>query len=163
MNITNKILLSKPVKKLPQRIVYKYYKPNEGYNYRMFSIKTKEVIGNMRAFPEFVTNSKYYPDMQGYFSYHIANLVSKLKPKQRVGTQLINLAKIESLRDKKCQGRINLIATTLKSDSPIFYAKQGFKSQHPSFKNIQLYTEGKKNFIPLMHMYLPIEKISKTI
>jgi hypothetical protein len=72
----------KPVKKLPEHLIYQL--PKSPDTYKMFSTKTGKYEGLMIARPEFVTESGIYPKKKNFWSYYVVGLHAKIK-EQGVG------------------------------------------------------------------------------
>ena len=125
MNMKTSLLLTKPVKKLPEVLFYSRPSTN---SYTMISTKNPEILGHMRAF---VSN---YHFKDPYLFVH--QLVIFKNKRQGYGTKFLDFAKNLS-KKSGCGGRVRLIATTTAYDprNPphLFYRKNGFSSNNKKF------------------------------
>ncbi len=124
----NKIMVIGPLKllKLPARLIYKAgSKGNNQYN--MFSTKTGEYLGYMRAEKVLLKKSDFYPITEPTPSLYL-NKLEALKKGEKVGTDFINFARHLSKKEG-AGGRIHLIAynsNDIKNPPQKFYRKLGF-------------------------------------
>ena len=124
----NKIMVIGPLKllKLPARLIYKAgSKGNNQYN--MFSTKTGEHLGYMRAEKVLLKKSDFYPITEPTPSLYL-NKLEALKKGEKVGTDFINFARHLSKKEG-AGGRIHLIAynsNDIKNPPQKFYRKLGF-------------------------------------
>ncbi len=116
--------------KLPARLIYKAGTKNVKYN--MFSTKTGEHLGYMRA-ETFTLNTKdFYPVEKPTKSLYI-NKLEAFKKREGVGTDFINFAKHLS-KESGAEGRIHLIAynaDSIANPPQKFYRKLGFTCKKP--------------------------------
>ena len=124
----NKIMVIGPLKllKLPARLIYKAgSKGNNQYN--MFSTKTGEHLGFMRAEKVLLKKSDFYPITEPTPSLYL-NKLEALKKGEKVGTDFINFARHLSKKEG-AGGRIHLIAynsNDITKPPQKFYRKLGF-------------------------------------
>ena len=174
------ILLTKPLKEMPRRIIYK--SPDKypvigtvnGINvdahvFNMVDLETNEVVATMKAGPVNYKNKKreIYPMTTPYKSYYIAYIES-IDSGLGYGTDLINLAKSESKKNG-CEGRVHLTASrnlTPRRPPHLFYRKRGFESVSPYINEIMDFCISIGKQLPVeyadnIEMYLPVT-INKT-
>lgn len=125
------ILLTKPLKEIPERIIYS--KPLRGTTqYNMASTKTGKFVGSMFGSMEReFSGSTYYPTFDYYDSFYIHLLDIKEK-RQGHGTAFINFAQNISKQNGGA-GRVHLKASSCfdtKNPAQIFYRRLGFDSQY---------------------------------
>ncbi len=172
---TQPIPLTKPLKELPRRLIYKSQKTQRvfddingtktrAYVYNMVDTQTNEVVATMKAGPVEYKNKNHeiYPIEVPYRSYYVAYIES-VDSGQGYGTELLKLARSESVQTG-CEGRVHLIASriyTPRRPPHLFYRKQGFESGS-SFLNqtMDFYISIKKplpdEYADNLEMHLPV-------
>lgn len=122
------ILSIKPLKSLPQRIIYKAPYKNGSNIYLMFDTKSCNKVGTMVGNVTTETMfSNYYPSFASYKSFKIHDLIIDEKRKGH-GSAFIKLARAESLR-QGANGRVHLDAGKIHdpmNPPHVFYRKLGF-------------------------------------
>lgn len=140
------ILLTKPIKNIPDKLFYKSKTLIQNsihdeysrrliypaFQYNAVNTKTGEFSGTMIAAPMKYSNpaKRFYPYKHPYKSFFI-NYLSTENHHQGFGKAFIELAKNES-KKYNCKGRVHLIASRIydRTNPPhIFYKKCGFISQ----------------------------------
>lgn len=127
------ILQSKPLKELPEKLIYR-----NGKTFTMYSTKTGKKLGTMEAYITSWPPSKYYyPKIHSeYKCLYIDGLMADV-PRQGVGKAFIDYAKHLS-KNSEAQGRINLLAWCLDDSKicpQIFYHKMGFTTANKKHLN----------------------------
>ncbi len=133
--------------KLPARLIYKAEKDGQA-KYNMFSTKTCEFLGYMKAETVTLMTKDFYPVDKPTKSLYI-NKLEAFKKREGVGTEFINFAKHLS-KEQGAGGRIHLIAYNAESRAnppQKFYRKLGFTCKKQE-DNIAI-DEAIKNNTPL--------------
>ena len=172
---TQSILLTKPLKEVPRRIVFKSpekYRVFDNLNgtktyahiYNMVDVETKEVVGTMKAGPVEYKNRRWqiYPMDIPYKSYYVA-YVESADSGFGYGSDLLKLAETESRRTG-CEGRVHLTASRVYTPSRpphLFYRKRGFVSVSPYLNEVMDFyiSMGKplpSEYADNIEMYLPV-------
>ncbi len=138
-------LLFPPLKqpKITDRIVFPYKKNGPNIFYRMVDINSGEIVGEMKARPEVVSDKffRFSPNAESYRSFYIERLRAFVK-NQGVGKTFIKIAQKESSRNF-CSGNVHLVSynTTNPKEVPhMFYRKLGFEF-NKYCKNTQQYID----------------------
>ena len=172
---TKPILLTRPLKEIPRRIIYKspdvypvYASVNgaETYAhvYNMVNLETREFVATMKAGAVTYKKKKptIYPIKTPYKSFYVSYLES-VDSGLGYGTEMINLAKIES-KKLGCEGRVHLTASRVYSPQRpphLFYRKQGFQSVSSYINDIMDFCISVGKQLPVeyadnIEMYLPV-------
>lgn len=152
------ILLTKPLKKIPQILISN---PMNGPTYKMYDLKSNSIVGRMIAHPI----RRRFEEENTLF---IRSLIIS-KPRKGFGTKFLDFATHLS-KEKGLGGRLGLFAATTDADpfNPphIFYRKYGFTTDDKKLlKKIDRYIRLKKQLsyktTPTRYMYYPAEDIGK--
>jgi GNAT superfamily N-acetyltransferase len=172
---TKPVLLTRPLKEIPRRIIYKtsnkypIYASVNGpkvyaHVYNMVDLETREFVATMKAGAVTYNKRKpkIYPIKTPYKSYYVAYLESA-ESGLGYGTEMINLAKLES-KKQGCEGRVHLTASrvyTPRRPPHLFYRKLGFESVCSYINEIMDFCLSIGRQLPVeyadnIEMYLPV-------
>lgn len=159
-------------KPLPEHVIYN--SPKAPDTYKMFSTKTGKYEGIMIARPEFVEESRIYPNKKNFWAYYVVGLDAKIK-NIGVGKLFEKFLRHLAQKDERCQGRIWLRAFNNLSEhgvdekgraSSMWWYKQGYRgcdkeAQADLERVLRRQPPKYGDWYRDMDMYLPIKETQK--